>query len=115
MSIHRHLELNNTDSLITERSNSFIPFNTHNLQGPDSQVHRLCLVSKIGVDGITGESGAFTTILEIDGLIHYHQYTMGAGHWLQMRWLSFRNNRLRFKTSGILPIVLGEFRDNTSN
>jgi hypothetical protein len=103
MSIQHHGELNNTNSHYLQKDQTRSSPLTHNLQRPDSQVHRLCSISKIGVDGMTGESGASTTILEIDGLIHYHQWTMGTGRWLQMKWLSFRNNQLRFKTSEIYP------------
>ena len=48
--------------------------------------------------------------------------TRGASHWagrivgrLQMNQLSLRNNRLKFKTSRELPVMLGESIEYTSN
>ena len=36
-----------------------------------------------------------------------------TGSWLQMNQLSLRNNRLKFKTAGKLPIILEEFIEYT--
>ena len=36
-----------------------------------------------------------------------------TGSELQMTWLSLRNNRLKFKTAGKLPIILEEFIEYT--
>ena len=36
-----------------------------------------------------------------------------TGSQLQMNWLSLRNNRLKFKTAGKLPIILEEFIEQT--
>ena len=40
---------------------------------------------------------------------------IGENWQLQMSQLSLRNNRLRFKNSGELPITLEEFMEYTSN
>ena len=38
-----------------------------------------------------------------------------TGSWLQMSWLSLRNNWLKFENSGELPIILEESMEYTSN
>ena len=90
------------------QTHSFFP-TLRTCKGPDSQVHHLCSVSKIRVDGMTGESDASTTIVEIDGLFHYHQWTMGAGRCYRWSGWDFGNNSLKFKISGKLPIILRNF------
>jgi len=40
---------------------------------------------------------------------------MRADSYLQVNWLSLRNNRLKFKTSGELLITLEEFMEYISN
>ena len=40
---------------------------------------------------------------------HREQCPGRTGGWLQMNRLSLRNNRLKFKTAGKLPIILEEF------
>jgi hypothetical protein len=42
-------------------------------------------------------------------LTHYKQWMERTGSWVQMNRLSLRNNRLKFKTAGELPIILEEF------
>ena len=48
----------------------------------------------------------------------YHtpnQWSGRTGSWLQMNWLSLRNNRLKFKTAEKLSIILEEFVEYTPN